>query len=130
MRSLRRGMGISIKGQDAVIKNLNKEIRGVKNRTRKGMAAAALIVKAESMDRVPVDDSFLKNEHDTDVFETPQGVRAIIHTGGLVSRPYAVVQHENLDFRHTVGQARFLATALIIKAKEVFAVIAGTARID
>jgi hypothetical protein len=38
-------------------------------------------------------------------------VSCILGAGGAASE-YALVQHENLEFRHTVGEAKYLTNAL------------------
>jgi hypothetical protein len=119
-----------VSGQEEIIRNLNEEIRKVTERSRKGLRLAALIVRRESMQRTPVSPEpppvggHLRGEHYTHVWDEPGfGFVAEIGTGTNVSRSYAIYVHEILDNMHTVGQARFLATALIVRAKEVFQVI-------
>lgn len=124
----RRGMIVS--GQEEIIRNLNAEIRKMTDRSRKGMRTAALIVRRESMERTPVEFANLKGEHYTEVWDEPGiGISAEVGTGTDVSRGYAIYVHEILDNRHTVGQARFLATALIVKSKEVLQAIIDAVRI-
>lgn len=42
--------------------------------------------------------------------------------------PYAVVQHERLDFVHKEGQAKFLETAMHTEGPTIQAIIAATIR--
>lgn len=125
-----RRRGIIVSGQEAVIANLNKEIRALDNRNRAGLAEAALIVKRESMIRTPVDTGNLKGSAFTEVISTAgRGTGAVIGYADSEIGGYALHVHENMDARHIVGQARFLATALVVKAHEVFEAIKRRATI-
>lgn len=119
-----------VTGQEEIIRNLNEEVRKITERSRKGLRLAALIVKRESMQRTPVEFANLKGEHYTHVWDEPGfGPVAEIGTGTNISREYAIFVHEILDNMHKVGQARFLATALISTRDMVLKVIADNARI-
>ncbi len=57
---------------------------------------------------VPRDEGILAG---TGKVTGPSGGVVTLRFGGPAA-PYAVVQHENLDFRHTVGEARYLVRGL------------------
>lgn len=117
---------INITGQNKVIRNLNKEIAAVKHRGPDVMRRAALVVRRAAQLLTPVDTGNLKNSAYTEVtVSLRRGVGAII---GFTAA-YAIWVHENLDAHHVVGQARFLATALVEKAREVFEIISRGIRI-
>lgn len=117
---------LNITGQDKVIANLNKEIRGMKDRSRGGMKESALLVRRESMKQTPVLTGNLKGSHYTEIIsDLRHGVGAEI---GLTAS-YAPYVHENLDAHHKNGRARFLALALVENARNILQILARHARI-
>lgn len=117
---------INITGQNKVVREMNKRIAQVKARTRGGMQEAALVVRREAQLLTPVNTGNLKGSAYTEITsDLRRGVGAVIG----YTAAYAPYVHENLDAHHAVGQARFLATALVKKAKEVYRIILRSARI-
>ena len=49
-----------VKGLDNILKNLNKEIQGIENRTQGGLTEAGLLIKRRSQLKTPVDTGNLK----------------------------------------------------------------------
>ncbi len=80
-----------MKGIDGVIKNLNKEIKGIEGRTRVGMAKVGLFVEGKAMKECPVVTSNLKNSHYSESFNTTKGPGCEI---GFTAS-YAPFVHEN-----------------------------------
>ena len=65
-------------------------------------------IMAEAKPLCPVDNGFLKASGHVRMPEI-DGARVTVTMGfGGVAEAYALVQHENLDFHHNVGQAKFL----------------------
>jgi len=54
-------MQVEIKGLDVVLKNLNKEIEGIKNRTRVGMIKVAVLIRGDAQKLCPMDTGNLVN---------------------------------------------------------------------
>lgn len=80
---------------------------------------AALHVLQVSNTRVPLQDGHLQNSGDTAVDRDE--MRAYVS----YSQPYAVAQHENLDWKHAPGrEAKYLEKALEEEAPAVQALIA------
>jgi hypothetical protein len=83
-----------------------------------GYAAAALfeeaeLIMADSKDRVPVDEGILKSSgHVTEPERHGDELRVTLAYGGP-AEAYAIVQHENLDYHHTVGGPKFLELAIL-----------------
>lgn len=75
-------------------------------------AAANYVLTISKAQYVPVDLGNLKN---TGTVEEPiingKNISVAIFYGGPAA-PYAFEQHENLDFAHNVGQAKYLETPL------------------
>ena len=84
--------GIEIKGMDKVLKNLNKEIKGIENRSIDGLLSFAVLVQKDSSERVPVEfgnlkaSSFARKAIDDDM---------AVEVG--FSSKYALYVHENLE---------------------------------
>ena len=80
-----------MKGIDNVLKNLNKEIKGIEGRTRKGMTKVGLFIESKSMKECPVVTSNLKNSRYSEAFDTSKGPAVEIGFTAL----YAPFVHEN-----------------------------------
>lgn len=66
-------------------------------------------IMAVSKTEVPVDEGILRSTGHVKPPEEVAGV-AVVELGyGGPAAPYAVVQHERLDYKHRVGKARYLA---------------------
>lgn len=97
-------------------------------RELRAAAARGLFLGAEhvlgvSNDRVPLDEGFLQNTGIASVDEDD--------LTGMVSYdgPYAVVQHERMDFRHAPGrEAKYLENSLNAERQQVQALIAAQIR--
>jgi len=112
-----------VTGTDKVLRNLNREIRGIKNRTRAGMREAALVVRKRSQELTPVKTGNLKGSAGTQVYDTPKGPGAVIY----YTAAYAPYVHE-INRNYRVGQWKFLETALKQKAREILEIIRKRAR--
>lgn len=81
--------------------------QNVRSATARGLYLAAEVVLARSREIVPWDESTLSRSGAASVDEGAQ-VSAVSY-----ATPYAVVQHERLDFRHRNGrQAKYLEQPL------------------
>lgn len=110
-------------GTDRILRNLNSEIRGIRNRTKAGLREAALVVRKRAQELSPVDTGHLKASAYTEAFDTARGPGAEI--GFMAS--YAPYVHE-IDKGYTVGQWKFLETALKEKHREILEIIKKRAR--
>jgi len=115
---------VVITGLDVVLRNLNREILGIKNRTRAGLREAALMVRRRSQQLTPVDTGNLKASAYTEVYDSWEGPGAEI---GYMAG-YAPYVHE-IDKNYRVGQWKFLETALKEKSQEILEIIRKRARI-
>ena len=83
-------------GFDKVVNNLKREVRGIKNRSGKGLIEAAIIVQRD-MDKtpplIPVDTGNLHGSWFTQLLNLPKG-KAIIMG---FSANYAAFVHENME---------------------------------
>jgi len=113
----------TITGLDKVLRNLNREITGIRNRSKAGLREAALVVRRRSMQLTPVDTGNLRASAYSEVFDTVKGPAAEI---GYMAG-YAVYVHE-INKNYTVGQWKFLETALKEKQHEIVEIIRKRAR--
>lgn len=97
--------------------------RQIRQGAARGLLLSAEHVLGESNNVVPLDESPLMHS----------GVASVEESSltGMVSydTPYAVVQHERLDYRHAPGRtAKYLENSLNGARAEVFALIAAQIR--
>ena len=97
------------------VRNMDRVRRELRKLGTRAIPAAKAAVREEcervmtaSKQEVPVDLGNLKNSgHVTTPAVRFSGVECAIQYGGPAA-PYAVIVHENLKARHTVGKARYL----------------------
>lgn len=105
-------MGFTISGLKPLTARLNAAASG----TPKAMAAALYLTAEQVMSLsrplVPVDTGVLRGSGFVNFpTVTPVGASVEFGYGGAASA-YAIVQHERLDYHHTVGQAKYLQEPL------------------
>lgn len=101
-------------------RNLPREIRAA---GALGLLLGAEHVLGVSNERVPLDEATLQRSGTATVDE------AILRAAVAYDTPYAVRQHEELEWRHAPGrQAKYLESALNDSATEVRDVIAAQLR--
>lgn len=106
-------------GVNEVLKNLNKEVMKIKGRNIAGMLAAGAIVKKEAMLLTPVKEDNLRNSFRVAKNILPIGPGVKIENFAS----YALYQHENLEYKHTVGEAKFLEKAIMRNTSKIMAAI-------
>ena len=67
----------------------------------------------ESKKQCPVDVGTLRSTGHVQGPETSGGHVVVTLGYGGPAAPYAIVQHERLDFHHTVGKAKFLEVPML-----------------
>ena len=131
-------MTVRVEGMEKVVKNLNKEIKGIKNRSIDGLLAAALIAQRESDKRVPVETGVLRAS--SFVRKTPEDDMSV-ELG--YSANYALFVHENLEMKlkgqdrpsglgkywGPKGEAKFLENSLRDKKADMLKAIQRKARV-
>ncbi|HDS00519.1 MAG TPA: HK97 gp10 family phage protein [candidate division Zixibacteria bacterium] len=115
---------VTFTGLNRVLANLNREISGIRGRTRAGMQKAALIVQRRSMELTPVKTGNLRASAYHTMIDLPKGPGAEI--GYTAS--YAPFVHE-IDRFHNIGQWKFLETALKDKQGEVLEAIRSKVKV-
>lgn len=90
---------------------------------------AETIMLMSKRDFVPVDLGVLRNSGLVEQPRISTGGRITVRLGfGGPAVGYAVVQHENLEFEHTVGQAKYLEIPATKQAENMPARIAARLR--
>lgn len=100
-------MAVKLKSDD-VLSNLNKAILKIEGRTQSGLNRAGVLIKEDSIKKTPVDTGNLKSSHYLQPLISKTG--PAIEIGTLAD--YSIYVHENLEARHTVGEAKFLEKAI------------------
>lgn len=132
-------MSASVEGLDDVLRNLNREIDGIENRTMAGLMAGGLIVQGESQKHTPVEYGNLRASAYTR--KVPED--ALTVEVGYTSE-YAVYVHENLEAKWAgkprpsglgvywgpKGTPKFLENAVRDKAKSVLNAIRKYAKVS
>lgn len=112
-------------GVDKVLKNLNKEIRGIRGRTTRGIRESLLVIKGKSQDKTPIDTGNLVGSHYTEVGTI--GKNPVGEVG--VTADYGIFVHEDLEARHTVGEAKYLENAVRESKSEILDIIRKRAKV-
>lgn len=120
---------LKVDGLSKVTKELNSRLSKAKNMTASGMHDVVLDCLSRSVDRAPVDLGDLrgsgyasinnvtvaKGGSDGSISSSPGGALSGNKIEGIVgfNEPYALVQHERLDFNHPKGgEAKYLEKTL------------------
>jgi len=118
--AIKKGMS----GLDKVLRNLNREVQKIKGRSRSGLWQAALTIQRRSQELTPVKYGHLRSSAGSYAYDTPKGPGAVIYYTAF----YAVFVHE-IDKAYTVGQWKFLETAMKEKKAVVLKIIQRAVRI-
>jgi hypothetical protein len=111
---------------DTVMANLNREVLRIGVRSRGGMRKALLIVRRASVPLTPLKTSNLRNSCFTEVEASP----VLGNITGIIgyTAAYAPFVHE-INKNYTVGQWKFLETALTENHDAILAAIAEEIRV-
>ena len=129
---------MKLKGTDKVLKNINKEIAGIKGRSTAGLLKGALVVEREANKRVPVEYGTLRA---SSYVRKSQNNPSAIVIG--YSASYAINVHENKEmalqgkprqsglgvYWGPKGESGFLINAVFVKSDEVLAQVRESAKV-
>jgi len=112
-------MKVTFTGISKVIGNMKQLEKGIPLQAAAALYQEALIVQKTSMKRTPVDvrpggqgGGTLRDSHETSApYWKGEFLIVDIEVGGPAEK-YAIVQHEDMTFKHKVGQAKFLESAV------------------
>lgn len=108
--------------RDAVTWDTDAAGQAITQAAVRGLAQGAEHIKAAAVPLTPLRDGPLRASAGTDV-DAQSGQASISY-----DTPYAVEQHENLNYRHRDGQAKYLETALDIAGDDAIAIVAASIR--
>lgn len=100
---------VRILGVAEVQRQLRKYGRAANGALASGLYQEGEKIMSTSKTEVPVRDGILRSTGHTDPPKEEHGIVLVELGYGGPAAPYAPAQHERLDYRHTVGKARYLA---------------------
>ena len=98
---------------------LRKRLEAVRHAAEAALYQGASIIMTEAKERAPVDVGSLRNSGYVTLPVTRGGDTFVEAGFGGAAKAYAVVQHEELSYRHEVGEAKYLENAINAKEQEV-----------
>jgi hypothetical protein len=105
--------GAILNGVKDMQRRLEQAAVGLQRRQALALRQEAEIEMTESKKRCPVDVGMLRASGHVQPVEQHGGKTSVDLVYGGAAEDYAIVQHESLDFHHTVGQAKFLESVLM-----------------
>lgn len=117
-------MATGMTGLNTWLNNLAAAHEKIHRGKRAGLRAAGLVVRREAQTLTPVDWGNLKDSAYSDL--DPIAAR-YVEVG--YTAEYAPYVHEDLEARHTVGEAKFLQKAVARKRKQVLEIMAKASRV-
>jgi hypothetical protein len=111
MASIRGGRGsrsVNVRGLREVKAALRRAGRAGNRGLKKGLYQEGEGIMAESKTEVPVDKGILKSTGHVEPPREERGTVVVKIGYGGAAAPYALRQHEELSYRHTVGKAKYL----------------------
>lgn len=113
-----------VEGLDNVLRNLNREIEGIEDRSVEGLFAGGLIIEGTAVPRAPRDTGNLRGSSYTR--KAPGNPQAVEVGFGAA---YALPVHEDLEARHEDGEAKFLESAVRDREQDVVDEVAARAKV-
>jgi len=118
--------GARLEGLNQVVANLNKEVRGIRGRTKTGMWLAGLYIKGAALPLTPVDTGNLRQSAYVTAGEGPGGPG--VEIGYTAS--YAIYVHEiDKNYRAPGTGWQYLTKAVRMSKKAVLDIVRRTARV-
>lgn len=113
-------MAVKITGARKIIKNFKKAEKLIRKAAMKGTIESVLILRNDSQSLTPVDTGALRSNVSSEFIETKKIIVGILS----YFMQYAIVVHERLNVRHTVGKAKFLEIAVINMSSKLITILA------
>ena len=111
--------GFSFTGASEMQAKLRAVTRNFPKQAAAALYQEAQVEMTESKKRCPVDKGILRaSGHVMRPVQEGRKISVDLAYGGA-AEDYAIVQHEALDFQHTVGQAKFLESVLLESASNM-----------
>jgi hypothetical protein len=119
-----------LNGADKMIAKLEAIAAKYPQRAAAALYQEALLVEGHSKSLTPVDFGVLRASHETKQPVIEGGNISVQIVVGGAAEAYAVRVHEDLDARHTVGQAKFLESAIYAHKPDLASNLARRLRLE
>lgn len=116
-------MSFKFSGIAAAEKNFNKKIKEIKGYTEQGLQDAAEHLLNAAIPLVPVDTGRLQRSGIVTADGPATRYVSFEAHDPTTGYEYAPIQHENLSFNHTVGQAKFLEQPFVMETDAMIEII-------
>lgn len=124
---VRGRVSISIAGSAAFKAKIAQALEAGKTAASAGLYAGGNVIMEEAKRRSPVDTGAMRGSGYVTLPEE-RGSTIVVEVGfGGPAGDYAAEQHENMTYRHPVGQAKYLESAMDDKAGDARDTIAAVA---
>lgn len=105
-----------------MLRNVEKLLRNIENKTEKGILEASKIILQEAKKIVPKDTGAL--EDSGKITKIKDGYRISFQAFSEKGYDYAPIQHENLEFKHSPGRtAKYLELPIKRNIKKIEKII-------
>lgn len=102
-----------LRGEEAMLRKIRKLSRTYPDRMELAIRVEAELIMTKSKQAfVPVKLGALRSSGHVTAVERVGRIVLVRLVYGGVSAPYAIIQHERLDFQHKVGEAKYLERPL------------------
>lgn len=119
---------VKVKGLSKVLANIKKASRRVDAAALSAVYVAGNVIMTEAKRRAPLDRGDLRGSgYVTLPQKLGDKVRSEVGFGGPAAA-YAVIQHERTEFRHDIGEAKYLERAIAAKRDQAFKQAARAAK--
>lgn len=118
-------VSVKIEGLEKIRAAIEKAKKRGVEAVASALYVAAGVVMTEAKQRAPVDLGPLRNSGYVTLPEASSAPQVELGFGGA-AKEYALIQHERLEFKHEVGEAKYLENA--INATPIARIIAEVAR--
>lgn len=117
--------GYELEGLKEAQRKMEKAIQGIVNKSERAIQDVCLDLLNESKQLAPLDTGELRASGYTEFADLPEGYVGEVGFG----TPYAAVQHEELEYEHEHGQAKYLEQPLKKNADKYAKQIADKSKI-
>lgn len=119
-------MVIDRRSEDRVLRNLNQFILATKGRTQAGIQTALSFIENKAVVKTPVDTGNLRNSY----YKKALTFKKDFPAGEIGNTAeYALYVHENLESKHTIGEARYLEKAIVENVQTIQNIIASRIKV-
>lgn len=112
-------MTVIVKG----LKDLQNQFKDIQGKTEKGIEEAMTFILKQSKEEVPVDTGALKKSGK--MTKIKNGYEISYKQKSESGYNYAPIQHENLDYKHKKGKAKYLEDPIKQNEQKIIDIVTG-----